>query len=142
VAGKKLAAAGKKFGVRLDSGDIHYLSVEVRKALDAAGLKDATISVSNELDEHIVQTLTAAGAPIDSWGVGTQMVTGGTEAAFSGVYNGPPETTRWSLSPSRVLGHREKNTKPGSSRLGGQERTALALADLASRPLYTGGGNR
>ena len=84
--GKTLAAKGKKFGVRLDSGDIHYLSVEVRKKLDAAGLHNATISVSNELDESIIQTLTDAGAPVDVWGVGTQMVTGGGEAAFTGVY--------------------------------------------------------
>ena len=84
--GKTLAAAGRSFGVRLDSGDIHYLSVEVRKTLDAAGLKDASISVSNDLDESIIQTLTDAKAPIDIWGVGTQMVTGGSEAAFTGVY--------------------------------------------------------
>jgi nicotinate phosphoribosyltransferase len=84
-AGKELAARGKNFGVRLDSGDIHYLSVEVRKMLDAAGLPDATIAVSNDLDEYIIQTLTDAKAPIDSWGVGTQMVTGRAEAAFTGV---------------------------------------------------------
>ncbi|MDR0452705.1 MAG: nicotinate phosphoribosyltransferase, partial [Treponema sp.] len=85
-AGKKLAARGKKFGVRLDSGDIHYLSVQVRKMLDSAGLRDATIAVSNDLDEWIVQTLTDAGAPVNSWGVGTRMVTGGDDAAFTGVY--------------------------------------------------------
>ncbi len=85
-AGRKLSEAGKNFGVRLDSGDIHYLSVQVRKALDAAGLTEATVAVSNELDESIIQTLVAAGAPIDSWGVGTQMVTGGTESSFTGVY--------------------------------------------------------
>jgi nicotinate phosphoribosyltransferase len=84
--GKTLAAQGKNFGVRLDSGDIHYLSVETRKILDEAGLPEAFISVSNDLDESIVQNLTNAGAPINTWGVGTQMVTGGTEAAFTGVY--------------------------------------------------------
>jgi len=86
AAGKALAAKGQKFGVRLDSGDIHYLSVEVRKKLDAAGLKDATISVSNDLDEYVIKTLTDANAPVNTWGVGTQMVTGGIEAAFTGVY--------------------------------------------------------
>jgi nicotinate phosphoribosyltransferase len=85
-AGKKLAAAGRSFGVRLDSGDIHYLSMEVRKMLDAAGLTEATIAVSNDLDEHIVQALTKAGAPVNTWGVGTRMVTGGEDAAFTGVY--------------------------------------------------------
>lgn len=85
-AGKKLAQAGKKFGVRLDSGDIHYLSVEARKLLDEAGLTDASITVSNDLDESIIHALTEADAPINSWGVGTKMVTGGEEAAFTGVY--------------------------------------------------------
>jgi len=86
AAGKALAAKGKNFGVRLDSGDIYYLSVEVRKMLDAAGLPNATISVSNDLDEYVIKTLTDANAPVNTWGVGTQMVTGGTEAAFNGVY--------------------------------------------------------
>lgn len=86
IVGKKLAAQGKKFGVRLDSGDIQYLSTEVRKALDSAGLHDATISVSNELDEHIIETLVQQKAPINSWGVGTHMVTGGEESSFTGVY--------------------------------------------------------
>ena len=85
-AGKKLAEKGKKFGVRLDSGDVHYLSVEARRMLDAAGLASATITASNDLDESIIETLVNAGAPVDSWGVGTQMVTGGSEASFTGVY--------------------------------------------------------
>ncbi len=84
--GRELAAAGHSFGVRLDSGDISYLSREVRTALDAAGFPNAKISVSNELTEEIISTLTASGAPIDSWGVGTNMVTGGTESSFTGVY--------------------------------------------------------
>ena len=84
--GRELAAKGKSFGVRLDSGDISYLSREVRRELDQAGFKDAKISVSNELTEEIISTLTASGAPIDSWGVGTNMVTGGTESSFTGVY--------------------------------------------------------
>jgi nicotinate phosphoribosyltransferase len=84
--GRELAAAGHSFGVRLDSGDISYLSREVRNALDSAGFPNAKISVSNELTEEIISTLTASGAPIDSWGVGTNMVTGGTESSFTGVY--------------------------------------------------------
>ena len=84
--GKRIAAAGGSFGVRLDSGDLYYLTSEVRKALDQAGLKKATITVSNDLDEHIIEALVRDGAPIDSWGVGTRLATGGSEAAFSGVY--------------------------------------------------------
>ena len=85
-AGKKLAAQGHKFGVRLDSGDIQYLSVEVRKILDEAGFPDAFITVSNELTEEIIETLVASGAPINAWGVGTHMVTGGSDSSFTGVY--------------------------------------------------------
>ena len=85
-AGKKLQAQGKNFGVRLDSGDMQYLSTEVRKRLDAAGLPDAKISISNELTEEIIESLIANKAPIDSWGVGTHLVTGGTESSFTGVY--------------------------------------------------------
>ncbi len=114
-AGRKLVAAGKNFGVRLDSGDMDYLSVEVRKALDAAGLKDATITVSNELDESIVRTLVAAGAPIDSWGVGTQMVTGGNDPAFTGVYKlAAHENSKGSLVPAmKFSDNPEKTTNPG-----------------------------
>ena len=86
IAGKELTEKGYNFGVRLDSGDISYLSREVRKELDKAGLTKATISVSNELDEEIISALVASGAPINSWGVGTHMVTGGKESSFTGVY--------------------------------------------------------
>jgi len=54
--------------------------------LDAAGLNRATIAVSGDLDESVIQTLVASGAPVDVWGVGTRMVTGGIDPAFSGVY--------------------------------------------------------
>ena len=86
IVGKELEEQGYNFGVRLDSGDISYLTREVRKELDKAGLPQAKISVSNELTEEIITTLVANNAPINSWGVGTHMVTGGTEASFTGVY--------------------------------------------------------
>jgi nicotinate phosphoribosyltransferase len=113
--GKKLALKGKNFGVRLDSGDIHYLSVEVRRILDKEGLRNATISVSNDLDEYIVQTLTNAGAPIDVWGVGTQMVTGGNEAAFTGVYKlAARDSEKGHLeSVMKFSDNPEKTTNPG-----------------------------
>jgi len=85
-SGKKLALKGINFGVRLDSGDIQYLSTEVRRLLDNAGLNKAYITVSNDLDEYIVETLVKDHAPVDSWGVGTRLVTGGNAAAFTGVY--------------------------------------------------------
>lgn len=86
IAGGELVKKGYNFGVRLDSGDISYLTHEVRKELDHAGFPQAKISVSNELTEEIISTLVAGNAPIDSWGVGTHMVTGGNEASFTGVY--------------------------------------------------------
>ena len=85
-AGKKLVQQGHNFGVRLDSGDIEYLARQVRRELDNAGLKSATISASNDLTEEIISTLVANKTPIDSWGVGTNLVTGGYESAFTGVY--------------------------------------------------------
>jgi nicotinate phosphoribosyltransferase len=76
----------KLLGIRLDSGDLAYLSVEARKILDAAGLTDATITASNDLDEHTIASLRQQGARIDTWGVGTNLVTGGDQAALGGVY--------------------------------------------------------
>lgn len=84
--GKKLTAQGKDFGIRLDSGDIEYLSFKTRSMLDKAGLQDAKIAVSNELDELIIQQLVQARCPIDFWGVGTHLVTGGNSSSLSGVY--------------------------------------------------------
>ncbi len=86
IAGGELVKKGYNFGVRLDSGDISYLTREVRKELDNAGFPQAKISVSNELTEEIISTLVAGNAPINSWGVGTHMVTGGNESSFTGVY--------------------------------------------------------
>ena len=84
--GRDLQKAGYNFGVRLDSGDIQYLSQYIRKRLDDAGCNRAFISVSNELTEQIIESLVLNKTPIDSWGVGTHLVTGGSEASFTGVY--------------------------------------------------------
>lgn len=86
TVGKKLAARGKTIGVRLDSGDIQYLSHAIRRHLDENGLADATIAVSNELNEEIIHQLVTDGCPVDFWGVGTQLVTGGSDSALTGVY--------------------------------------------------------
>jgi nicotinate phosphoribosyltransferase len=73
-------------GVRLDSGDLAYLSIEARRILDEAGLASARIVASNELDEHLIASLKEQGARIDVWGVGTRLVTGGDQAALGAVY--------------------------------------------------------
>lgn len=73
-------------GIRLDSGDLHYLSVEARKLLDEAGFEDATIFATNDLDENIIESLNLQGAQINAWGVGTKLVTAYDQPALGGVY--------------------------------------------------------
>lgn len=74
------------YGIRLDSGDLAYLSKEVRAAFDAHGLHKAVISASNDLDEYMIADLKAQGAKIDMWGVGTKMITAYDCPALGGVY--------------------------------------------------------
>ncbi len=84
--GKYLKGMGKNIGVRLDSGDLEYISKKVRQKLDKAGLENAKITVSNELDEMIINQLVNRGAPVDYWGVGTKLVTAGGDSSLTGVY--------------------------------------------------------
>ncbi len=75
-----------KCGIRLDSGDIAYLSKEARKMLDAAGWTECTITVSNSLDERLIRNLLQQGAQIDAFGVGERLITARSEPVFGGVY--------------------------------------------------------
>lgn len=81
-SGKKLT----KYGIRLDSGDLAYLSKEARKMLDAAGFETAVIAASNDLDEYLLHDLKIQGAAITSWGVGTNLITSKDCPSFGGVY--------------------------------------------------------
>ncbi len=84
---QELAAMGHQLvGIRLDSGDLAYLSQEARKILDKAGLHHVLIAASNDLDERIIASLNEQGAKIDVWGVGTKLVTAYDEPALGGVY--------------------------------------------------------
>lgn len=84
---KELKAAGKNpLGIRLDSGDLAYLSKEARKMLDAAGFPDTIICASGDLDEHSIESLKNQGAKIDLWGVGTKLITSEEMPALGGVY--------------------------------------------------------
>lgn len=74
------------YGIRMDSGDLAYLSKKVRRMLDDAGFEDAVISASNDLDEYLIQSLKSQGATITSWGVGTNLITSKDCPAFGGVY--------------------------------------------------------
>ena len=75
-----------KYGIRLDSGDLAYLSKRARKMLDKAGFPDAVISASSDLDENLIDSLKAQGAEINVWGVGTNLITSKDQPAFGGVY--------------------------------------------------------
>ncbi|MCF0142335.1 MAG: nicotinate phosphoribosyltransferase [Parasporobacterium sp.] len=85
----EMRAEGKKlgfYGVRLDSGDLAYLSKKARKMLDEAGHPDAIISASSDLDENLIMSLKTEGAKITAWGVGTNLITSSDCPAFGGVY--------------------------------------------------------
>lgn len=87
ATGQWLRARGHELaGIRLDSGDLAWLSIEARKILDAGGFPKAVIVASNDLDEDIINSLQDQGARINIWGVGTKLVTGGEQAALGGVY--------------------------------------------------------
>ena len=76
----------KNYGIRLDSGDLAYLTKRARQMLDEAGFSDAFISASSDLDEYLITSLKSQGCCIDSWGVGTNMITSKDCPAFGGVY--------------------------------------------------------
>lgn len=130
--GLELRKKGKKLGVRLDSGDLGYLSNRIRERLDRAGLKDAFITVSNDLNEEIIHQLVTDGAPIDMWGVGTQLVTGGNTAAFNGVYKLVEKEIDGLMVPTiKVSNNVEKTTNPGSKQVYRfYDHSGQAIADL------------
>ncbi len=85
--GRRLRENGADLmGIRLDSGDLAYLSIEARRLLDSSGFQATRIVASNDLDEKLIASLKGQGAPIDIWGVGTKLVTAFDEPALGGVY--------------------------------------------------------
>jgi nicotinate phosphoribosyltransferase len=85
--GKELRKQGYELaGIRLDSGDLAFLSIQARKILDAGGFPNASIVASNDLDEHLIESLKLQGATINVWGVGTRLVTAYDNPALGGVY--------------------------------------------------------
>ena len=86
---REMKAAGiplKNYGIRLDSGDLAYLSKQAKKMLEDAGFPDAVISASSDLDEYLIASLKLQGAKIGLWGVGTKLITSDDCPAFGGVY--------------------------------------------------------
>ncbi|MCG8373596.1 MAG: nicotinate phosphoribosyltransferase [Balneolales bacterium] len=111
IVAKEMEAKGQQLkAIRLDSGDLSYLSKKARKLLDAAGLKYVKIAVSNQLDEHLIRSLNEQGAPIDLYGVGTKLITAYDNPALDGVYKLGSVDGRPALKVSENV---EKITLPG-----------------------------
>ncbi|MCM3632199.1 nicotinate phosphoribosyltransferase [Paenibacillus camelliae] len=112
---KKLAEKGKRMkAIRLDSGDLAYLSKRARTMLDQAGLEDVKIVASNDLDENIIVELKAQGARIDSWGIGTKLITAADNPALGGVYKLVAKENEGEYEPViKISGNPEKITTPG-----------------------------
>ncbi len=107
------------YGIRLDSGDLAYLSKKARKMLDAAGFPDAVISASNDLDEYLIDSLKAQGAAITSWGVGTNLITSKDNPSFGGVYKLAAirgEDGRF-IPKIKLSENTEKVTNPGDKKI-------------------------
>lgn len=120
---------GKTYGIRIDSGDLAYLSAEARKLLDDADLPEAVICASSDLDEYLIKDLRSQGAKIDLWGIGTKLITAYDSPALGGVYklaeiDGKP---RLKISEDPF-----KMTNPGYKKVLRffSKRDDMALADL------------
>lgn len=105
-------------GIRLDSGDLAYLSKEARKQLDAAGLNDCIIVASNGLDEYTIHSLNRQGALIDSYGVGEKLITSSTNPVFGAVYKLVAVQKDGEFQPKIKISETvEKITNPGIKEL-------------------------
>ncbi|MGN1423204.1 MAG: nicotinate phosphoribosyltransferase [Oscillospiraceae bacterium] len=128
---KPLGARPK--GIRLDSGDIAYLSVEARKMLDEAGYSDCKIVASNSLDEHIITDLLSQGAKIDLFGVGERLITASSEPVFGGVYKLAATEENGVITPKiKISENVAKITNPHYKKLYRlfDKKTGKAQADL------------
>lgn len=120
-------------GVRIDSGDIAYLSKKVRKILDAAGFEDCKIMASNSLDEYIIQDILKQGGQVDSFGVGERLITAKSTPVFGGVYKLAAVEQNGELEPKiKISENVEKITNPGFKKLWRlyDRDTGKAIADV------------
>ena len=120
-------------GIRIDSGDITYLSVKARKMLDAAGFEDVKIIASNSLDEYIIRDMLRQGAAVDSFGVGERLITASSTPVFGGVYKLVAVESDGVMKPKIKLSENvAKVTTPGAKKLWRlyDNETGKALADL------------
>ena len=101
-------------GIRIDSGDVAYLTKKARQMLDDAGLKDCTIMVSNSLDEYLIREVLSQGACIDAFGVGERLITAKSQPVFGGVYKLAAIEKNGKIIPKiKVSENVEKITNPG-----------------------------
>lgn len=123
-----------KCAVRIDSGDVAYLSRKVRKMLDEAGLPDCKIVISNSLDEYIIRDLIQQGAKIDSFGVGERLITSRSSPVFGGVYKlAAVENEKGEIIPKiKISENIEKITNPHAKKLYRlfDKESGKAIADL------------
>lgn len=132
--GLELKRQGKRLaGIRLDSGDLSYLSKQARKMLDEAGLTDTRIVASSDLDENTILNLKAQGACIDSWGIGTKLITAYDQPALGAVYKmvARMEQGQW-IPTIKISSNPEKVTTPGLKNVYRivDKRTGKAQGDL------------
>lgn len=106
-------------GIRLDSGDLAYLSKKAREMLDEAGFTEAKIIASNDLDEYTIINLKSQGAKIDTWGIGTKLITAYDQAALGGVYKlvSIEDENGEMVDTIKISGNPEKVTTPGRKRI-------------------------
>ena len=106
-------------GVRIDSGDLAYVSKGVRKMLDEAGFKDASIVASNDLDETTIKSLKFQDAKIDTWGIGTKLITAYDQAALGGVYKvvSVEDENGQMTDTIKISGTAEKISTPGQKQV-------------------------
>ena len=126
----------KNYGIRLDSGDLAYLSKKARKMLDAAGFEDAYISASNDLDEYLIHDLKMQGAKITAWGVGTHLITSKDCPSFGGVYKlaAIADENGKFIPKIKLSENTEKITNPGNKTIFRiyEKETGKIKADLIS----------
>ena len=131
---RELRAKGHEpVGIRLDSGDLAYLSREARKMLDEAGFPDAKICASGDLDENLIRDLKLQGACIDTWGVGTKLITSEDCPSLGGVYKLSAEYVDGRVVPKMKISENPvKITNPGVKKLYRiyDKDTGKAIADL------------
>lgn len=131
--GRKLRASGHEMvGIRLDSGDLAYLSIEARKILDEAGFQKASIVASNDLDEQIIENLKSQGAQIAVWGVGTKLATAYDQPALGGVYKlGALRNSDGTWQPKVKLSEQViKTSIPGTLQVRRYEDTEGLIGDM------------